>query len=188
MKLICVLFALTCFACTTIEEIPCEKGFGYLLKDGGEFSCPFTLQKRTADKRWVDIDGGPTILDSTVDEYYPLQLQHSPYIYKVKMNSLKKYMTEEQYTVSLMAVDENRKSCGESREFIFYKIAENTDSVEYNTIIVIDSIRYGKYLFFGLKEMPSYDWYHVLNVSCGGKKSFILMGEVLSSSSQQAKL
>jgi hypothetical protein len=28
------------------------------------------------------------------------------------------------------------------------------------------------------KEMPSYDWYHVLNVSCGGKKSFILSGEI----------
>jgi hypothetical protein len=176
--LILAFFALMGIACTAVEEIPCEKGFGLLHKDGREFTCPFTLQERGANNTWIDLEGGPTILDSTVDDYYPLKLRFSGYIYKVKMSGLKEYFTEEQYTVSLSALDKNRKPCGESREFTFYKVAESVDSVEYKGRTFIDSIGPIGFLFFGLKEMPSYDWYHVLNVSCGGKKSFILMGEI----------
>jgi len=176
VKFFIIFLFLFLFSCSTQEDKYCEKGHGYLYKDGKEFVCPFTIQKNTANG-WIDYEDKLTILDSMVDDYFPLRMANSPAMYKLKMNGLKEYFTEEQYTISIKVLDKNRKPCGESREFEFYKIAENADSVEYNTEYR-DSVMHGKYLFFGLKEMPSYDWYHVLNVSCGGKTSFILIGEV----------
>jgi len=176
-KGIIIFLSIFLFSCSTQEDVPCEKGHGYLQKDGREFVCPFTLQKKTANG-WIDFKDKVTILDSMVGDYAPLRMRNSPAMYKLKIEGLKEYFTEEQYTVSLRAFDKNRNPCGESREFTFYKVAENTDSVEYHSAVAVDRILYGQYLFFGLKEMPSYDWYHVLNVSCGGKISFILIGEI----------
>jgi hypothetical protein len=202
------LFLLSCS--TTQEYEACENNrHGSLRKDGREFACPFTLQIKAADRSFRDIDGKVTVLDSTVDEYYPLTEWNAPSMYKVKMDVQKKYFTEEQYAVSLQAVDKNYKPCGEPKEFVFYKNAEKADSAEYSTRIFIDTTyaytynhatlgvdttgaktviyedttiilngfwRESKFLFFGLKEMPSYDWYHVLKV-CADMR-FILTGEV----------
>ncbi|GHV15156.1 hypothetical protein AGMMS49938_12690 [Fibrobacterales bacterium] len=111
------------------------------------------------------------MLDSNVDEYFPLKRRNSPYTYKIKISGLKKYFTEEQYTVNLWTADENFRACGESREFTFYKVAESIDSVGY----VSRRNRDGQYLFFAEKEMPSYDWYHVLKVC---DKRQYLIGEI----------
>jgi hypothetical protein len=43
------------------------------------------------------------------------------------------------YTVSLKALDKNRKPCGEPKEFVFYKEAENAGFVEYGTTAFIDT-------------------------------------------------
>jgi len=177
-KGIIIFLSIFLFSCSTEDENAiCERGFGYLYKNGKEFACPFNLQIKTANKVWIDYEGQVTVLDSTVGDYFPLKRRNSPYTYRVKMSGLKEYLTEEQYIVSLGAVYKNRKLCGESKEFIFYKISEKSDSVEYNSVL-IDSIEHGRYLFFGLREMPSYNWYHVLNVSCGGKIGFTLIGEI----------
>jgi hypothetical protein len=197
-------------ACSTEEETsPCEnRTFGSLYKDGNKFACPFTLQRRAADRSFIDIENRIIILDSMVGEYYPVTEWNAPYMYKVKMDVPKNYFTEEQYTVSLRALDKNRKPCGEPKEFAFYKNAEKADSAEYSTrlfidttytytynipslatdytgaatviykdtTIVINGAWHEKFLFFGLKEMPSHDWYHVLKV-CADMK-FHLTGEI----------
>jgi hypothetical protein len=183
-KVVLFLFMVVLFvmlqACSTSaeEDISYASEFGYLYKDGKEFVHPFVLQKKSA-KVWSDLEDAVTVLDSFVDDYFPLKRRNSPYTYRIKMNVLREYFTEEQYTVSLWAADKNRKACGgEPREFTFYRVAENADSVEYYSSTAIDSVFHGRYLFFGLREMPSYNWYHVLNVFCNRKKEFILIGEV----------
>jgi len=54
--------------------------------------------------------------------------------------------------------------------------------VEYSTYAVIDGALIEgsshECLFFGEREMPSYDWYHVLKVCDGRKINFMLMGEI----------
>jgi hypothetical protein len=175
MSRIAIIFLLFfIFSCSTQEDVPCESGFGYLYKDGREFACPFTLQIRAADKGWKNLEGGATILAYDVDDYFPLRRRNSPAMYRVKMNVLEEYFTEEQYTVSLWTAGKNHKACGETKEFIFYKVAENADSVEYSAYK--DGM--GKFLFLGEREMPSDDWYHVLKVCDGRKTSFMLMGEI----------
>jgi hypothetical protein len=141
-----------------------------------EFVCPFTLQERTA-QGYIDYYEGVTVFNSNVGNFEPLKHQNTPYTYKIKMNGSKKYFTEEQYTISLRLVDKNFKICGEAREFVFYKVIESADSVEYNSRVSIDGTAYGKYVFFGSREMPSYDWYHVLKVCEDGK--FLLKAEVV---------
>jgi hypothetical protein len=166
-----------------------------LSNDGRELACPFTIQKRNvAIKAWVDFEGEIAVLDSNET---PRGKWNSKYLYRVKMSGLKEDFTEEQYTVSLQAVDKNRKPCGEPRDFIFYKVAEKADSVEYNTSINIEhetfDIDYEKYLFFGRVETPSrskdtfIDWgfmggetiyyYHVLKACDDG---FYIKGEVVN--------
>jgi len=162
--------------------VPCESGTGYLYKDGQKFVCPFTLQTRAAGGGWKDLEGGATILAYDADDYLPLRKRNSPAMHIVKMNVLKKDFIKEQYTVSLYTADKNQKACGETREFVFYKIAENADSVAYSTYAVIDGALIEgsshEHLFFGEREMPSYDWYHVLKVCDGRNTGFLLMGEI----------
>jgi hypothetical protein len=164
-------------SCSTQEGVSCESGTGYLYKDGMEFVCSFTLQKRTG-QGWIDYDGGVTVLAYDAGDYFPLIQWNAKSMYKLKMNVSKKYFTEEQYAVSLWAIDKKNMARGESREFMFYKVAESADSVEYHSRIVTDTV-YGKYVFFAEREMPSHDWYHVLNVGkYEGNKGFCLKGEV----------
>ena len=180
VRFLVMAFALMCFACSQEQDVSCESGHGYLYKDGKEFGCPFTLQTMSAPKgyvEWLDFDGGVTLFDVYADDYAPLKHVNSPAKYRVKMNVLKERFTEEQYTVSLQTIDKNHKPCGEPKEFTFYKVAESVDSVEYKGRTFIDSIGPVGFLFFGLKEMPSYDWYHVLKV-CEGN-SFYIKGEVI---------
>jgi len=175
VRFLAMAFAVMCFACSQDQDIPCGSGHGYLYKDGKEFGCPFTLQTKSALKgyvEWLDFNGGVTLFDVYAGDYAPLTHRNSQAMYRVKMNVFKERFTEEQYVVSLQTIDKNHKACGEPKEFIFYKVAETADSVEYNTN--------GKYLFFGSREMPSYDWYHVLK-TCDGK-SFYIKGEVVNES------
>jgi len=195
-KGIIIFLSLFLFSCSTQEDVPCENKHGYLYKNGKELACPFTIQERNARRVWTDFDGEIAVFDSSASDYSPLGSWNTRYVYRVKMNGLKKDFSEEQYTVSLQAVDKNRNPCGEPREFIFYKVAENADSVEYNTSINIEyettDIEHEKYLLFGKREMPSYGakeatyiglfsgggrifFYHVLKV-CDG--SFSIKGEI----------
>jgi hypothetical protein len=193
MIVIAFLF-LFLLSCSTQENEPCENKHGYLYKDGMELACPFTIQERNASRTWIDFGGEVAVLDP--DES-PRGKWNSRYVYRVKMNGLKKDFTEEQYTVSIQAVDKNRKPCGESREFIFYKVAEKAESVEYNTSMNIEhetfDIDYEKYLFFVKTETPSRDqntfidwgflggetvyYYHAIKI-CDG--SFYLKGEIVN--------
>ncbi|MDR2594451.1 MAG: hypothetical protein LBC87_06760 [Fibromonadaceae bacterium] len=163
------------------EERHCESGHGYLQKDGMEFVCPFTIQERKAKQgggiEYVDYYGGVTAFRASADDYEPLKHKNTPYTYRLKMNGSKKYFTEEQYAVSLWIVDKNFKICGEAREFVFYKVIESSDSVEYLSRVYTDDTAYGKYVFFAEREMPSYDWYHVLNI--GKCKDFYIKGEIV---------
>jgi len=177
--LILLFFAFMCFACTQeAEYIPCESGHGYLYKDGREFVCPFAILKQIgpiADEEWLE-EKKVTVLASDVGEYFPLKRRNAPYAYNLSMKVPKEYLIEEQYTVSLQTIDnKTHKSCGESKETIFYKITEDENTIEYRTIM---NNGYGTKIFFGAKEMPSYDWYHVLK-TCDGN-SFFIKGEVIN--------
>ena len=191
------IFATTIFllliSCSTQEDEPCENKHGYLRKDGKELACPFTLQGKISNKEWANLEGKVAVVDSTDDDFYPLMKWNSPYVYKIKMVGSKKDFTEEQYTVSLQAVDKNHKACGEAKEFIFHKIAETADSIEYNTVPAGSEkdLDREKYLFFAKREYPSYGrreatyigliggsifFYHVLKI-CDG--DFYIKGEVI---------
>lgn len=185
MKVYAIICGLAIFffiSCSTQEDVLCESGgTGYLYKDGMEFVCPFTLQEKTADRIWIDYDGAVTILDSDVGDYFPLKRRNAPYAYGLSMKVPKKYFTEEQYIVSISASDYT-KSCGESKEFVFHRVEENTDTVKYHSVLK-ENYEYsddGKRLFFGLREMPSHDWYHVLNIGKCKGKNFRLKGEIVN--------
>jgi hypothetical protein len=185
---IAVLFAVQ--ACTTIEEVPCKSGHGYLYKNGKEFVCPFEILRRTnsgGERRFVVVENKPTILAADVSEYFPLARRGSPLEYTLSMTVPKEYFTEEQYTVSLWTEDKSFKPCGEAKETIFYKIMENENSIEYKTLVLGELLNSGDYnnygttIFFGEKEMPSYFesriGYHVLKVCDDG---FSLKGEIVN--------
>jgi len=180
--LILVFFSIMCFACTTVYEVPCKSGHGYLYKNEKEFVCPFEILKLIGsgeERRFIVEEKNPTILADDVGEYFPLKRRNAPFAYNLSMSVPKEYFTEEQYTVSLWTENINFKPCGEAKETIFYKVTENDDFVEYRSYILgeVYTEDYGKKIFFGSKEMPSYDWYHVLKV-CDG--SFYIKGEIIN--------
>jgi len=63
------------------------------------------------------------------------------------------YFTEERYAVSLRAFDKNWKPCGEPKEVIFYRAAEENGMAEYRTYKDGE----GLFIFFAQREMPPYD-------------------------------
>jgi len=184
-KGIIIFLLLFLFSCSTQEHLICESGNGYLYKDGKEFTCPFNIQKEVGDKKWIDINLEITdvyVLPYDTEDYFPLHigfLNGWP-TYGISMKVPKSHFTKEQYTVSLWTADKNRKECGEPREFIFHKIEENNDMAIYHSILEenYEDSEDGKELFFGERELPSENDYHVLKVCEDRKTGFILIGEI----------
>ncbi|MDR2978469.1 MAG: hypothetical protein LBU56_03590 [Rickettsiales bacterium] len=182
MRLLILAFlAMLCFACSQeTEYVPCESGHGYLYKDGKEFVCPFsfnTIVRINDQLEWEDAGKKLKIIPKDASEYFPLRLFNSQSAYNISMKVPKKNFTEERYPILLQAVDKALKPCGESKETIFYKIAEYGDTIEYHTKLLTGKDP-GRFIFFGEREMPSYDWYHVLKI-CNGN-SFYIKGEVIN--------
>jgi hypothetical protein len=188
-KIVIFFFFLLIFSCsssTQDDDISCENRAGYLSKDNQEFACPFAIQKKVGYKNWIDIRAANIyVLDYDMEDNFPL---HTWFMggwptYGVSMKVPKSHFSKEQYSVSLKTLDKNLKACGESREFIFHRVEENDDSVIYHSILKenYENSEDGRELFFGERDMSSYDWYQVLKV-CGDKEngfSFILSGEIV---------
>jgi hypothetical protein len=173
-------FTLVGIACTTIEEVPCKSGHGYLYKNGKEFVCPFEILKPVgtsiSETGFIPYEEKITILSPST---FPRR--NYPYAYSLSMKVPREYFVAERYTVSLWVEDKSFKPCGEAKETIFYKLAENESSVEYRTYVrgEVYGEDYGVRIFFGQEEMPSYDdWYHVLKVCNTG--SFLIKGEIVN--------
>jgi len=178
--LILAFVVVLCFACSQeTESVPCESGHGYLYKDGNEFVCPYTFRVKNAQKEWEEVKK-PTIIYPDADDYYPTALRNSWSSYNIFMLVPSKYFKEEQYIVSLRTFDVEFEPCGEAKEIIFYRIAEEGDMLEYRTYKSSETFGEGKgqFVFFGKREMPSYDWYQVLKV-CEGN-SFYIKGEIVN--------
>jgi hypothetical protein len=181
-------------ACTTKEEASpddsksCGIRLGYLYKDSIKFSCPFSIQKEVGYKKWIDLDLEITnlyILSSDItDNNFLITVGFigpSP-TYGISMRVPKSHFTEEQYTVSIWAIDEIFKPCGEQREIVFHSIEENNDTITYHSVVKknYEDSEEGKELFFAENEISSGHWYKVLKV-CSTKenKGFRLEGVVL---------
>ncbi|MDR2978470.1 MAG: hypothetical protein LBU56_03595 [Rickettsiales bacterium] len=159
------------------EYVPCESGHGYLYKNGKEFICPFTILVKNAQREWEVVENHPTIIPKEADDYYPVILRNSWSAYNISMKVSKEYFTTEELSVSLQIIDKAFNPCGESKEMLYYKVAEYGDTVEYHTR-VLSGKDYVRFIFFGEREMPSYDDYHVLKI-CNGN-SFYIKGEVIN--------
>jgi len=126
------------------------------------------LLRKTARKEWI-VANENTILSESVDEYYPLKLWNVSYMYNLSVKSPKNKHMKDKHIGKVAILDESGKNvCGEKKKFTFYRIAEENGIVEYRTYRNGD----GRFLFLAEKEMPSYDWYHVLKV-CNGNKFHI---------------
>jgi hypothetical protein len=182
-------------ACSTTEEEQkpddsesCGRRLGYLYKDSIKFSCPFSIQKEVGYKKWIDLDLEITnlyILSSDItDNNFLITVGFIGLLptYGISMRVPKSHFTEEQYTVSIWAIDENFKPCGEQREFIFHRIEENSDTVTYHSVVKenYEDSEDGRELFFAENEISSGHWYKVLKVcSTEENKGFRLEGVVL---------
>ncbi|GHV15165.1 hypothetical protein AGMMS49938_12730 [Fibrobacterales bacterium] len=130
------------------------------------------LLKKTADRKWV-ISNTTTILSESVGEYFPLKRRNSPYTYNLSVKLPKNKHMKDKHSTKVRVFNENGNVCGESKNFKFYRIAEENGIVEYRT----RRDREGQYLFLAEKEMPSYKWYQVLKV-CKNER-FRIQVEVL---------
>jgi hypothetical protein len=163
------------FGCTTTEEEQKHDGFGELIREGYPTEInPFNILKKTA-KGLVKTDA-PTILSYDADDYLPLRRVDLGYVFSLKVPA--KYYTENEYLISLRTLTKDWKECGEAKEVMFYRFAEEEDIVEYLSYV---GNKQGVYLYLAQREMPSYDWYHVLKVCSTEKnKGFRLKGVVVN--------
>jgi len=176
MKNILLFFILFFGACTTTEEEPhYGDGFGELKREGykAEINC-FQILKQTG--QGLVIVDAPTIIEEDASDYLPLKLKNTPYAYIFSLKVPAKYYTEEEYQISLRALKIDFKECGEAKEVTFFRFAEEDGIAEYRSYVEKGK---GKYIFLAQREMPSYDWYDVLNVCVNESKKFRIEGVVL---------
>jgi len=183
MKNILLFFILFFGACTTTEEEPhYGDGFGELKREGykAEINC-FQILKQTG--QGLVIVDAPTIIKEDASDYLPLKLLNTPYAYIFSLKVPAKYYTEEEYQISLRALKIDFKKCGEAKEVTFFRFAEEDGIAEYRSYMVVKIMEEieekGKYIFLAQREMPSYDWYDVLNVCVNESGKFRLEGVVL---------
>ncbi|MDR0516392.1 MAG: hypothetical protein LBH25_05035 [Fibromonadaceae bacterium] len=172
-----IIYFLFLVACATTEEEPhYGDGFGELKREGykTEMNC-FQILKETAHEGLVVVDA-PTIIKEDASDYLPLKLLNTPYAYTFSLKVPVKYYTEEEYLISLRALKIDFKRCGEAKEVTFFRYAEEDGIAEYRSYVNKEK---GKYIFLAQREMPSYDWYDVLNVCVNESKKFRLEGVVL---------
>jgi len=124
----------------------------------------FKFLKKTATKGLQPVER-PTILKESSSDYLPLKLKNTSlaYVLSAKIPKNKYMKNSHSGTVRILAGD--KKPCGEAKKVTFYRFAEENGLVEYRTYKTKGE---GIYLFLSQKEMPSYDWYHVLKV-CEGE-------------------
>jgi hypothetical protein len=168
-----MLFLVACS--TTEEEQHYGNGFGELKRAGHqtEMNC-FQILKGSTEG-FVKVDA-PTIIKEDASDYLPLKLKNTPYAYIFSLKVPAKYYAEEEYQISLRALKIDFKECGEAKEVTFFRISEEDGIAEYRSYVNKEK---GKYIFLSQREMPSYDWYDVLNVCVNESKKFRLEGVVL---------
>jgi len=179
MKKILIFFMFFFFSgCTTPEEEQHHDGYGELTREGypTEKNC-FNILKHTAHDGLVKVEA-PTIIKKDADDYLPLKLLNTSAAYIFSLKVPAKYYVEEEYVISLKALLIDFKECGEAKEVTFFRIGEENGIAEYRSYVWGEEEK-GKYIFLAQREMPSYDWYVVLNVCENESKKFLLRGVVL---------
>jgi len=180
MKKILIFFMFFFFyGCTTHEEEQHHDGYGELIREGypTEINC-FNILKHSAHEGLVKVDA-PTIIEKEASDYLPLKLLNTPYAYVFSLKVPAKDYTKEEYLISLRALKIDFKECGEAKEVTFFRIGEENGIAEYRSYVWVGEEEKGKYIFLAQREMPSYDWYVVLNVCVNESKKFRLEGVVL---------
>jgi len=129
-----------------------------------DLSRNFAFLVKNSQKIWEGVEK-PTIIHTDADDYYPTALRNSWSSYNFSIKVAKnRYMKNKHYANVRVIEEDSKKACGESRKFAFYRIAEENGIVEYRTYK--DGSTFGggegRFMFFAEREMPSYDWYHVL--------------------------
>jgi len=104
-------------------------------------------------------------LAEDVGDYYPLRLLGSSYAYVFSSKAPKNKYMKDKHSGTVRILTRDEKQCGEAKNVTFYRMGEENGLVEYRTYRKKGE---GIYLFLARKEMPSYDWYHVLKVCEGG--------------------
>jgi hypothetical protein len=183
-----LIFFMLFIGCSTVEEESQNRGgFGELIREGypNEIN-PFEILERVKENGATTgfvIVNAPTILKEDVGDYYPLRLAGSPYAYVLSIKVSAEYYTEEEYLISLRTLTRDWKDCSEVKKVTFYRIGEEDGTAEYRSRKPernAEGDYEGVYIFFAQKEMPSYDWYHVLKVcSTEGNRGFRLEGIIL---------
>ncbi|MDR0516390.1 MAG: right-handed parallel beta-helix repeat-containing protein [Fibromonadaceae bacterium] len=120
--------------------------------------------KKTATRGLQPVENH-TILKESSSDYLPLKLLGSPYAYVLSAKIPKNDYMKDSHSGKVKILTKDKKTCGEAKNVTFYRIAEESGLVEYRTYRKKGE---GIYLFLSQKEMPSYDWYHVLKVCAGG--------------------
>jgi len=120
--------------------------------------------KKTATKGLQPVEKH-TILKESSSDYLPLKLKNTPYAYVLSAKIPKNKYMKDSHSGTVRILTKDKKTCGEAKKVTFYRIAEESGLVEYRTYRKKGE---GIYLFLAQKEMPSYDWYHVLKVCEGG--------------------
>jgi hypothetical protein len=124
----------------------------------------FKFLKETATKGLQPVEK-PTILKESSSDYLPLKLLNTPYAYILSAKIPKNKYMKDKHSGNVRILTKDKKSCSEAKNVTFYRFAEENGMVEYRTY---RNESEGIYLFLAQKEMPSYDWYHVLKVCEGG--------------------
>ena len=172
MKKIIFFIFIFLFACSTTEEEQHKNGYGELIREGYPTEInPFNILKKTS-KGLVKTDA-PIIIAYDASDYLPLTSVDIGYIFSLKVPA--EHYTEDEYLISLRALTKDWKECGEAKEVIFYRFAEEEGTVEYSSYIRKGQ---GIYLYFSERELPSHDWYKVLNVG-DKREGFRLEGRVV---------
>jgi len=124
----------------------------------------FVFLKKTGNRGLQPVEK-PIILRKDADDYLPLKLFNTSaaYILSAKIPKNKYMKSSHSGTVRILTKD--KKPCSDAKKVTFYRIDEENGMVEYRTY---KNEGEGIFLFLSQREMPSYDWYHVLKICDGG--------------------
>jgi hypothetical protein len=124
----------------------------------------FTFLKKTATKGLQPVEK-PKVIKKDADDYLPLKLLGSSATYILSAKIPKNKYMKDKHSGNVRILTKDKKTCSEVKDVTFYRFAEENGMVEYRTY---RNESEGIYLFLAQKEMPSYNWYHVLKVCEGG--------------------
>jgi len=124
----------------------------------------FVFLKKTASKGLQPVEK-PTILKESSSDYLPLKLLNTPYAYILSAKIPKNKYMKDKHSGTVRILTKDKKPCSNTKKVTFYRMGEENGMVEYRTYKNEDE---GIFLFLSQREMPSYDWYHVLKICDGG--------------------